>query len=92
MERKAFDALSAADKFAHIRSGAKISDPVVTDPANNAHRAIRLAYSGQIEAARAAASTRQERYAAFRINEAKARELWPATAADWDRTVSFNRW
>jgi hypothetical protein len=69
---------------------AKTGKPTAAD------KALRLALAGDLDGARAAASTRRERWPAFRAAQELAAELWPDTATEFARTVRLlgdpSRW
>jgi hypothetical protein len=61
-----------------------------------ADRALRLALAGDLDGARSAATTRKERWPAFRTAQELAAELWPDTATEFASTVRLlgdpSRW
>jgi len=65
-------------------------------PTSAADKALRLALAGDLDGARSAASTRRERWPAFRAAQELAAELWPDTATEFARTVRLlgdpSRW
>jgi hypothetical protein len=52
-----------------------------------ADKALRLALAGDLDGARSAATTRKERWPAFRMAQELAAELWPDTATEFASTV-----
>jgi hypothetical protein len=88
---------AAAIRAAIARHGDAISERLAQPgKPTAADKALRLALAGDLDGARGAATTRKERWPAFRVAQELAGELWPDTATEFSSTVRLlgdpSRW